>query len=488
MFLKIFLRPALFLAGLFYCASVVANADPKLLAKLQPYVVSIKARSVVSAYGETTVSCGSGFIADVKNGYVFTNAHVANSNKVVVEYLATTATGREVHVKLIYSDPSADIAIFKGDFSSLDLKEDLKLSSENVTVGTNVLIIGKNENRHFSTQTGIVANPNEIEGHLPQHAMRISLNMQGGGSGSLVFDVRLHRVIGIIFASNMATSAFALPISYGLDILKCIKEGREPKRFGLGAIIEYLSLDDLVKYYGFFAEDAEKYTKKYPEAFHRTLRISSILPDSPAEDVLEVGDVIVAINGEELGPNLYKFDSEVTKSGMADEKVKLDVVRFGKKIKVELPAYDMTKRSVKRVIVFGGATFFEADDVVVMRSGLKGKNRVMVTNARVGSAFIEKLPMFPGSNQALVCIEKLGDYSIETLDDLAKAIPGLMKMSRFTVTFRNYAIKVGYDEKVVFNQTRQVEEIALFEQDGLADDFKFDNQTHQWAVERIASA
>jgi S1-C subfamily serine protease len=459
-----------------------------LLSKLQPYVVSIKSRSVVSAYGETTISYGSGFIVDVKNGYVFTNAHVANSNKVVVEYLATTATGREVNVKLIYSDPSADIAVFKGDFSSLELKEDLKLSSDNVVVGTNVLIIGKNENRHFSTQTGIVANPNEIEGHLPQHAMRISLNMQGGGSGSLVFDVKSYRVIGIIFASNMATSAFALPISYGIDILKSIKEGKEPKRFGLGSIVEYVSLDDLVKYYGFAAADAEKYTKKYPEAFHRALRISSILPDSPAEGVLEVGDVIVSINGEELGPNLYKLDAAVTKSGMAGENVKIDLVRFGKKMQVDLLPYDMTKRSVKRVVVFGGATFFEADDVVVMRSGLRGKNRVMVTNARVGSPFIEKLPMFPGTNQALVCIEKLGDFSIETLDDLVKAIPDLMKLAKFTVTFRNHALKVGYDEKVIFNQTRQVEEIALFEQDGMADDFKFDRQTHQWSVERIGIA
>lgn len=480
----VFFRPLAFVIGFF--SFVYAETNPQILSKLQPYVVSIKSRSVVSAYGESTVSYGSGFIADIKNGYVFTNAHVANSHKVIVEYLATTSLGKEIPLKLIYSDPSADIAVFKGDFSSVDISEDLKFSRDKIAIGTNVLIIGKNENKHFSTQTGIIANPNEIEGHLPQHAMRISLNMQGGGSGSLVFDTKSEKVIGIIFASNMASSAFAIPISYGLDILEKLKNSKQPKRYGVGIIVEYISLDDLVKYYNFSSNEAEKYTSNYPDAFHRAIRISSVLPDSPAEGVLEVGDVIMAVDKEPIGPNVYQMDKLVTDKGTEGKEILFSVVRYGKKIDLILKPYDMTKRSIKRIVVFGGATFFEADDIVVMRSGLRGKNRVMVTNARVGSAFIEKLPMFPGTNQALVCIEKMGNFQIHNLDDLAKAIPSLMKTGKFTIRFRNYAIKVGYDEKVIFNQSQQVEEISLFEHDGPASNFIFDENQHQWSVTSIA--
>ncbi|NBQ48081.1 MAG: serine protease, partial [Sphingobacteriia bacterium] len=238
----------IFISSIF-SSSVFCSTNPKLLAKLQPYVVSIKSRSIVAAYGDVSPSAGTGFIVDVKNGYIFSNAHVAAGNKVIPEYLATLSSGKEIVIKLIYSDPAADIAVFQGSPNEIDLKNDLPLSSDPVRVGTNVLIIGKNENRHFSTQTGIVANPNEIEGHLPQHAMRISLNMQGGGSGSMVYDVSSGKVIGVIFASNMATSAFALPITYGVDILRALKAGEEPKRFGLGAILGYCSLDDLIKYY-----------------------------------------------------------------------------------------------------------------------------------------------------------------------------------------------------------------------------------------------
>ena len=472
--------------SLIFFNALFCNTDPKLLAKLQPYVVSIKSRSIVAAYGDVSPSAGTGFIVDAKNGYVFSNAHVAAGNKVIAEYLATLSSGKEIPLKLIYSDPTADIAVFQGDLKDLGLTEDLPLSCDPIQVGTNVLIIGKNENRHFSTQTGVVANPNEIEGHLPQHAMRISLNMQGGGSGSMVYDISSGKVIGIIFASNMATSAFAVPIAYGVDILEALKANKEPKRFYLGAIITYCSLDDLVKYYSFPEDSAGEYAKKYPESFHRALKVHSIMPDSPAEEILEAGDCILEINGQELGPNLYKLDKIVNDLGAANKKAELLVIRYGKKMKLSIPPYNMNDRQVKRMVVFGGATFFEADDVMIRRSGLKGKNRVLITNARLGSGFIEKLPMFPGSNHALICVEKLGDRDIFTLDDVIKAIPSLIKSGHFTIAFRNYGIKIGYDEKIIFNQGRLLEEINVFEQDGGAEEFSFDNKVHAWSVNRLA--
>ena len=474
-------------ASLIFFSSVFASADPKLLAKLQPYVVSIKSRSIVAAYGEVSPSAGTGFIVDIKNGYIFTNAHVAASHKVIAQYLATLSTGKEIPLKLIYSDPAADIAVFQGDLKDIDVSHDLKLSSDPVEVGTNVLIIGKNENRHFSTQTGVIANPNEIEGNLPQHAMRISLNMQGGGSGSMVYDIASGKVISIIFASNMSTSAFALPIAYGLDILKALKDKKEPKRFGSGAMLGYCSIGDLVKYYGFPEDLAAKYVKKYPQSFHRALKVVTILPGSPAEGVLEVGDCVLEINGHELGPDLYSFDKIISELGAEGKKAELKIIRYGKEIQREIAPYNMNERQVTRMIVFGGATFFEADDVMIRRSGLSGKNRVLITNARLGSGFIEKLPMFPGSNHALICVEKLGDHDIFTLDDVAKAIPQLMKTGHFTITFRNYGIKIGYDEKIIFNQGRLLEEIAIFEQDGQVDEFRFDKQAHKWDVNHLGA-
>ena len=474
-------------ASLVFFSDIFSSADPKLLAKLQPYVVSIKSRSVVAAYGEVSPAAGTGFIVDVKKGYIFTNAHVASSHKVIPEYLATLSTGKEISLKLIYSDPAADVAVFQGDPKDMGLKDNLIFSRDVVEVGANVLIIGKNENRHFSTQTGVVANPNEIEGGLPQHAMRISLNMQGGGSGSMVYDINSGKVIGIIFASNMATSAFAIPVSYGLDILEALNAGNEPKRFATGALLGYGTIGDMVKYYSFPQAMATDYVRNYPQSFHRALKVITILPGSPAEGVLEVGDCVLAVNDKELGPDLYTFDKTINDLGSSGKKAVLKVVRYGKMLNLEITPYNMNERQINRMIVFGGATFFEADDVMIRRSGLAGKNRVVITNARLGSGFIEKLPIFRGSNHGLICVEKLGDFDIFTLNDVAKAIPELMKTGNFTIAFRNYGIKIGYDEKIIFNQSRLLEEITIFPQDGQPDEFYFNKQTHEWVITHLAA-
>ena len=476
-----------FLVTLVFFSSLFGSADPKLLAKLQPYVVSIKSRSIVAAYGDVSPSAGTGFIFNAKKGYIISNAHVASGHKVIPEYLAILSSGKEITLKLLYSDPSVDLAVFQANPDELGVSSDLAISDKPASIGTNVLIIGKNENHHFSTQTGVVANPNEIEGHMSQHAMRISLNMQGGGSGSMVYDIAAGEVIGVIFASNMATSAFAIPISYGTDIINTLAANKSPKRFSLGIIFEYSSLDDLIKFYSFPESDAIEYAKKYPESFHRALKIKTILPESSAEGVLQAGDCILQINGKEIGPNLYLFDKTVNELGEANQKAELLIVRYGEKMKLTLTPYSMTQRQVKRMVVFGGATFFEADDVMIRRSGLKGKNRVLITNARVGSGFIEKLPMFPGSNHALICVEKLGKSEINTLDDVIKAIPTLMKTGRFTITFRNYGIKIGYDSVIIFNQGSLLEDISLFEQDGIAEEFRFDDKSHEWTVNRLVS-
>ena len=70
-------------------------------------------------------------------------------NKVIAEYLATLSSGKEIPLKLIYSDPTADIAVFQGDLKDMGLTEDLSLSSDSIQTGTNVLIIGKRFKAHF---------------------------------------------------------------------------------------------------------------------------------------------------------------------------------------------------------------------------------------------------------------------------------------------------------------------------------------------------
>ena len=65
----------------------------------------------------------------------FSNAHAAGNK--LLRNLATLSSGKEIPLKLIYSDPTADIAIFQVDLHDLGLTDDLALSHEPVRIGTN---------------------------------------------------------------------------------------------------------------------------------------------------------------------------------------------------------------------------------------------------------------------------------------------------------------------------------------------------------------
>jgi S1-C subfamily serine protease len=465
-----------------------AAPQESLLKKMQPYVVSIKNRSVIAAHGEATTSAGTGFIVDVKNGIIATNSHVASPDKVVTEYLVTMHDGREVEGKLLYFDPWLDFAFIKIPHESLYLKENVSFDRDTVNTSTPVCIIGKNENKHFSMQTGTIANPYEISGALTQQAFRISLNAQGGASGSPVIDVESGKVIGIIFASNQLTSAFALPINFVLDALDLVVKGGTPDRFHVGEMLEYVSLDDLEKFYNFPKKEGAEYRKKFPDSFNRALMVGSVLVDSPAaqKDGLEVGDVLIAVNDQEIGPNLYKKEKIVNTSGKKGEEVTLKIIRSGEIKTLKLKPFDLQKRKLSKILFFGGGSFFEADDEIIHRTGVK-PGTVFITNSRPGSSFMEKLPMFPGTNNTAVSIVKINGTEINCLDDMVKMIPVLLEKGHFNIHFKNYGVEFGFDNKLFFNQGLQTTQISVSIHDGPPILYKFNFEKHVWDLENIST-
>ena len=58
--------------------------------------------------------------------------------------------------------------------------------------------------------------------------------------------------------------------------------------------------------------------------------------NTPAEEKLEAGDCILEVNGQEIGPNLYKLDKIINELGATGKTVELTIVRYGQKIKVSI--------------------------------------------------------------------------------------------------------------------------------------------------------
>lgn len=452
----------------------------------RPYIVSIKTRSTVAAYNSEGTTSGTGSIIDKKNGILLTNAHVVGVDKVVPYYEITLFNGRELRANLLYVDPWHDFAFLKVRVEDIDqLPAEVPIDNREVTVGEQVYMIGKNENKPFSPQPGMVANPYEAMDLLPNQVFRISLNAQGGSSGSPVFS-QSNKAVGLVHASDGLTSAFALPISYAVDALKAIHEGKTPSRHSCGIILGYSSLDDYVRFYNFPADIADQYRKKFPNSFNRILAVTSILVSSPAETIFEVGDVITYVNGIEIGPNLYLFDKIINEAVLAkpNEEIEITVIRRGKTMALKVKTYDLHQRKIKKILQFGGAFFYEADDAIIRRTGARD-HRVFITNIRPGSSFFESLPMLPRSSSTLVCLTKINEKNISTLQDVIELIPSLMQHKDFSLVFKNYGVEFGIDSLPIFAQIPQTQSISYSRHDGLPEVYTFNPEKRTWNVETI---
>lgn len=464
-----------------------ANSATNLYITSQPYIVSIEVRTTLAGYSEEGTTYGTGAILDKDQGYILANAHVAKPDGVIDHYDVTLHDGTVIQAQLLYADPWHDFAILKTDPKMLkSIPNSMPTKRNAVHLGEPVLIIGKNENNHFSSQTGTIASAFETSDVLPSQVFRISLNAQGGASGSPIFN-KNGKVIGILYASNGLTSAFAIPIDYPLDALEFIKQGKKPPRFGTGAIFGFTPLEDLVRYDSFATEKAEGIKQKFPLAFSRVLSVRTALKGSPAEDQLMPGDTLIKINGNDVGPSLYNLDKITNEEGeKGAKKITFEVIRHGETKTIDVGLYDLNTHRLKRMLHFGKAVFYEVDDEIVRRTD--AKRGVFVTNRKPGGGFHDQIPAIhrsSGSAASLVEITNVDGTIIENLDQLIKLLPALMKKKDFYINIRNFGAEIGYNNEPYFVQNEQIRYIPYRATDGLPELYTFNEEKYNWEMQII---
>ena len=465
-----------------------ANSDENLYISSQPYIVSIEIRTTIAGYSEEGTTYGTGAILDKDKGYILTNAHVAKPDGVVDHYDVTLHDGTVIKAQLFYVDPWHDFAILKTDPKTLkNIPNSMPMKRNAVHLGDPVLIIGKNENNHFSSQTGTVASAFETSDVLPGQVFRISLNAQGGASGSPVFNIE-GKVIGFLYASNGLTSAFAIQIDYALDVLEYISKNKTPPRYGTGAIFGFTTLNDLVRYDSFPNTKAEEIKQKFPLAFNRVLTVRTTLKGSPAEELLLAGDTLIKINGKDVGPSLYDLDKITNEEGAkGSKKITFDIIRHGEPKKIDVGLYDLDTHTLKRMLHFGKAVFYEVDDSIVRRTN--APRSVFVTNRKPGGGFYDQIPAIQRSGgsgaSSLVAITNVDGTPIRTLDDFIKLLPKLMKKQDFYIQIRNFGTEFGYNNEPYFLQNDQIRYVPYRTTDGLPELYTFDNEKHMWEMKII---
>lgn len=232
-------------------------------------------------------SLGSGVIIDKDEGYVLTNNHVIDKADTIT---VTLSDGRQLNAKLIGADPEADVAVVQipaDNLTALNIAD-----SSHLKVGDFVVAIGNPFGLGQTVTSGIVSALGRsglgIEGY--EDFIQTDASINPGNSGGALVNLR-----GEFVGMNTAILApsggnvgigFAIPSNMALSIMQSLVKHGEVRRGLLGVTTQDLT-PELIKAFSLKSQ-------------HGAV-ISRVESGSPAEKAgLEPGDIIVAVNGQEI--------------------------------------------------------------------------------------------------------------------------------------------------------------------------------------------
>ena len=277
--------------------TVSAMSDQDIAAKLTPSVVCIQNYQVTQNYGfmqtdtsDSSVSPaseGSGIIMS-EDGYIITNAHVvegATSLKVM------TSDGETYEAQLIGSDTVTDLAVVKIDATGLTAAE--FGSSEDLRVADKVMAIGNPGGHELSSSVTIGyvsalnrAIANNTTGYTMEYIQTDAAINPGNSGGALINEYG--QVVGINSAKISATGyeglGFAIPIDTAQPIISdLIQYGYVKDKAVLGISGQFI--DSMTgRFYGL------------PQGEY----VAQLNSSEAQASGLQVGDVITAIDGQQL--------------------------------------------------------------------------------------------------------------------------------------------------------------------------------------------
>ncbi len=270
---------------------------------------------------------GSGFIFR-SDGYILTNNHVVDGAEQVTVVLQDR---REFDAQIVGRDPNTDVAILKVDADNLPVVE--LGESDPIAVGDWVVALGYPLRLGATAtagivsakgrQIGILSRDNEASAPL-EHFIQTDAAINPGNSGGPLVDLQ-GRAIGMNTAIASPTGyysgyGFAVPIDLVKRVANDLIDHGEVRRPKLG-----VAIDDVDP------ADAEVYRLDRPAG----AEIKRVEEGSAADRAgLRLGDVIVGVDGVAIESSGDLMELLARKDPKA--KVRLDVVRYGERIRTEV--------------------------------------------------------------------------------------------------------------------------------------------------------
>jgi len=347
-------------------------------------------------------SGGSGVIVD-KEGYILTNNHVVEgADKVKVRL----NDGREFTATVKGQDPRTDLAVLH--IKAKDLPVAVLGDSDKLEVGEWAIAIGSPFGLEHTVTVGVISAKGRsgLGTGTYEDFIQTDASINPGNSGGPLINIE-GEVIGInaMIIQPGTGIGFAIPINMAKQILNdLIKQGKVVRPW-LG-----ISVQDLTP------ELMEHFKVKEKEG----VLVGQVYPGTGAEKAgLTSGDIIKSVDDKPV-KNVTELVKEIQKKKVG-QKVKLDIIRDGKRMNIEVTTTSMPDKPELAKEKEGeeklGARVEELTPQLALRYRISGVKRgVLVLGVEEGS-FADEIGLQEGD-----VILEINRKKIETIKDFEKAM------------------------------------------------------------------
>ncbi len=421
------------LASVTFAESHSERAWRGTLERISSGVVSIKVDSTRAFDTEWNQSTqATGFVVDAERGLILTNRHVVTPGPVRAEALFTNQ--EEVELWAVYRDPVHDFGFYRYDPADLKYIEpvELKLDPAAAQVGREIQVVGNDAGEQLSFLSGTLA---RLDRPAPSYGrgnyndfntfyLQAASGTSGGSSGSPVISIDGNVVALNAGAASQAASSFFLPLDRVQRALELLQAGEPVTRGTLETVFVHLAFDELRRLG--LRDSTEADIRREFSGQTGMLVVDEIIPGGVADGRLQVGDIVVQVNGNFV-TNFVPLASVL--DGSVGRAVQLVVERYGEVMDVEVEVRDLHEITPREYISFGDAV---AHDLSYQQA--------RHVNREIEGVYIAN-PGYVMANAAIPrgsVITSVGEDTVRHLDDLEIALAQLADRERAALRFYTF--------------------------------------------------